>query len=201
MQGQTTNNTAYIERLPMPSLYTLGGGGSSTSYNIARFYRTASNANVVITIPIGADYSPNLWYSEDTTLPMATLNDIATTLDVDIMDGCYARINTSGKYQHNLRIEYKLTKNIGGDGFKNMRKIQCLFIKDDGTAYNLANAGYQQPGSSNRMTMDIVDIIDHTANDKIKMRFTVVQDNAFTDHTDTYLTIYNIIWTIVGTPN
>ena len=177
MQGQNTSLTNYPEILPLPQVYTLGGGGSSDFiYTVARFYRTSSNTNLVVALPLGSSYTSQIWYSEDSQLPTATFNSIVAAMDTKFIDARHAQINMAATLQHSIRIEYKLSKNVSNDGYKNMRKLQCLLTRDNGTAYNNSAVSYQQPGPNNRFIMNVDDVIAHSSGKRrVTKHFTLVE--------------------------
>jgi hypothetical protein len=108
------------------------------------------------------------------------------------------QINYAMKFYHDIQIDYKLSKNIANDGYQNFRKIQCLLVNSSNEPYDDSMVSYRQPGPNNRDILHIEGVLDHTAGDIARLRFNLVQDNGFSDQSDTQLTIYSITWNMSG---
>lgn len=167
-------------------------------YTRARFYRTAFNTNAVLTLGLGNNFVPTHWYSSDGFLAINTFNSTKPITEVSFPNNNSVQINYAMKFHHSIQVEYSLAKDGAGNGYQNFRKIQCLPVKADNTAYDANLITYKQPGPNNRDIMLIQGDIDHMAGDIIKLRFNVVQDNGFTDQSPTTLTIYSVTWNLSG---
>ena len=200
MSGQlTSNKTDYIENPVFPIPYSFLQNLSNNVvmlYTSAKFYRTAFNSNILLNMPIGNNFTPTQYYSQDTFIPINTFNSTKPITEISYPNKNNVLINYTGKYYHDVEIDYKLSKNSAGDGYQNMRKIQVLMVRDDGITTYEDMISYKQPGSNNRDLLHIAGKIDQIAGDVVELRFNLIQNNGFLDQSDTYLEIYSITWNI-----
>jgi hypothetical protein len=200
MSGQlTSNKTDYIENLPFPTPYSFLQNLNKNVvmlYTSAKFYRTAFNSNLLLNMPIGNNFTPTQYFSQDTFIPANTFNSTKPLTEVSYPNRNSVLINYTGKYYHDVEIDYKLSKNSAGDGYQNMRKIQVLMVRDDGISAYEDMISYKQPGPNNRDFLRVAGEIDQTAGDIVQLRFNLVQNRNFNDQSDSYLEIYSITWNI-----
>lgn len=197
----TTTETDYIEDLPFPVPFSFL---SSLSQNVmmlytnAKFYRTVFNNNATMTVAMGNNYSPGLWYSLDAYLPINIFNSTKPLPEFSFPNLNSVQLNENLKVYHDVEINFKIVKNLNEDGFQNTRKIQCLPVKGDSvTPYDNSLIGYCQPGPNNKNNMFIKGEIDHAAGDVVKLKINIVQDNEFGDQSDTILIINYITWNMM----
>jgi hypothetical protein len=202
MINQPTSDDALQDELPFPIPFSFLSNLSNNVvmlYSSARFYRTAFNQNIKITAPIGNNYVPTHWFSADTFIPINSFNSTKPITEISFPNNNSVQINYTMKFYHDIQIDFKLSKNLAGDGFQNMRKIQVLLVRADGTSvYDPSMIGYRQPGPNNRDILRVTGEINQTATDILKLRFNVVQDNGYNDQSDTYIEIYSIDWNMSG---
>ncbi len=199
MSEKQTSDDAFQDILPFPIPFSFLQNLSNNIvqlYTSAKFYRTAFNSNILLNVPIGNNYIPTHYFSQDAFIPINTFNSTKPITEVTYPNNNSVLINYTGKYYHDVQIEYKLSKNLAGDGYQNFRKIQCMLVRDDGTTpYDDDVIAYKQPGPI-RDTLRIASEIDQIAGDVVKLRFNIVQDQGYGDQSETYLEIYQITWNI-----
>ncbi len=192
----TSNQTDYTEDSPFPVPFQFTQNASSNVmmlYTNAKFYRTIFNTNCLIPVALGNSYSPGLYYSADTYLPNGIFNSTKPTTEIAFPNNNSVLVNEALMIYHDIQIDFKMTKTIDGDGYSNVRKIQCLPVSGT-SSYDDSLVAYKQPGPNFRDTLHIQGEIQHTVGDNIYLRFNVMQDNKKNDESTTYLTIYRIVW-------
>ena len=193
--------TEYEEELPIPIPFTFltsAAGNVFQIYSKASFYRTVFNTNIEINIPIGNNYSPSLWYSLDTYLPENIFNSTKPTTEISFPFLNSIQIHESMKFYHDFQVDFKITKNNTGDGYENLRKLQCIFVNSANHPYDNSMIAYKQPGPNNRDILMIQGEINHNMGDIIKPKFNIIQDNFNLGQSNTTLIIYRITWNICG---
>lgn len=202
MSGQQISNESLHESLPQPIPYTfLSSVGDSVVmlYSNCKFYRTAFNNSVSVLLSVGNNFTPTNWFSQDGFLPNNVFNSTKPITEVSFPNNNCVQINANMKFFHQIEIDYKLVKNLSMDSFQNFRKIQVMPCRADGiTPIDTSFVAYRQPGPNNRDIMLCSFEINHQIGDIIKLRFNVVQDNSFSDVSDTYLIIYGVTWNLSG---
>lgn len=194
--SEVSDQTDYVEDSPFPVPFQFAQNASNNVmmlYTNAKFYRTMFNTNHTVLVPLGNSYSPGLYYSTDTYFPAGIFNSTKPTTEVVFPNNNSVKINEALKIYHDIQVEFKLTKNIDGDGYQNVRKVQCLPVSAS-TPYDNSLVAYKQPGPNFRDTLHVQGEIDHGAGDEIYLRFNVMQDNKKNDESSTVLTIYRVVW-------
>ena len=165
----------------------------------AYFYRTDANTNIEITLTEGIDISPGTIYrSPDTLLPISSFNSTQTTTEIIFPDSNSANILDDLDLMHDVRIQYKLTKS-DDTNFTNCRELRTILVKDDeSTIYHSGISSHNQPDTGQHDNIFIKGPISHLTDDKVKIKFNLIQDTTNSDNSDTKLTIFRITWTIFG---
>lgn len=197
--------TSLDESLPEQTYMDLSSLGITEAVLLCasgNFYRTNSNSNITIDIPLGTDISPgSIYLSPDVYLPINSYNDTKTITEVNFPENRDVSISADLQFKHSIMIQYKLEK---GDttNYKNNRGLRAILVKADGTSiYDASLFSEYQPVTGEHNTLLMEGCLTHSIGDLIKIKFSVVQDVNKSDQSSSYLTIFRITWNILGLKN
>lgn len=189
------------DKLPFPDFFDFSSApvDAIMLYSSANFFRTASNSNIEIAVPLGADISPGtIWFSSNIYLPSGIFNSTRPITEVLYTDNKDALILADQAFLHDILIQYKITKS-NGQNFTNSREIRCTLVREDGTTvYDSSLYSNTQPDSGAHDYIMIRGHINHNFNDTVKIKLNVIQDKKNNDNTDSKLTIFRVSWNILG---
>lgn len=190
------------DRLPYPDFFdfsTNGNINATMMYSSANFFRTSSNSNIEITVPLGADISPGtIWFSPNIYLPNGIFNSTRPITEIIYPNNKDALVLVDQNFLHDVLIQYKITKN-NGQNFTNSREIRCTLVRDDGTTvYEASLYSNTQPDSGAHDYIIVRGHILHNLNDTVKIKLNIVQDKKNDDQSDSKLTIFRVSWNILG---
>lgn len=185
------------DTLPNPIFVSVNGGGvvGNTYNSNATFYRTGSNSNVQINVPIGP--LDVVYVSPDTYLPSFVFNSTRLSAQVIWQNDVNAQFLQTINANHNLIIQYKLTKD-NGTNFANQREVRAYLVNAAGNPYDDAIYTSDMPDSGSHSCLLLNQFISQTIGDIIKLKFVIIQDTTNNDETDSLLTIFKISWNISG---
>ncbi len=195
-------NTFGDEKLPFPIPIDIAVAITPTTellFSSADFYRTQSNDNVTLSIPLGIDISSGMVFmSPSSYLPVDIFNATRPITEITYPNAHDVCILTDNKFYHEVLFQYKITKSTGAN-YSNFREVRLTLVRADGTTpYDSSFFGNSQPNSGAHDTITISGYIVHNLNDLIRLNINVVQDNTNADQTDTKMTIFRISWRVIG---
>ncbi len=188
------------EKLPMPDFFDFSNQvTSSMLYSSANFFRTASNTNIHINIPLGSDISPGtIWFSPNIYLPDDIFNSIKPIDEVLYPNYKDVRILTDLVFLHDILVQYKITKS-DQTNFANQRELRCTLVREDGVSvYDSALYSNQQPDSGQHDYILLRGHITHNLGDLVRLKLNIAQNNIHGDQTDTEIVIFRISWNILA---
>jgi len=202
MRRRSLNNGIFnSEDLPPPEFVPFSNNNSQSNaiYSSAAFIRDIKNNNIDIIISLGDEISPGtIWYSQNIYLDNNTFNITRPVTEVTYPNNKDMMILKKLTYQHDIFIQYKLSKN-DGTNYTNRRELRCTIVKQDGiTLYDSCFFANQQPETSQHDVIQLRGHIQHEINDIIKLKINIAQDNRNNDQSDSKLTIFRINWNILG---
>lgn len=162
----------------------------------AAFYRNVTNSNLELLIPLGVDEESNgVYLSPNEYLSNGSFNSIKISSNVAYPDNKNAEILIVSTCQHNIILRYKLTQ-FDGNNFLNQRELRIILVDGSGTVYNPSMVSTQMPDTGQHSEISIVQFISHLIGDIVKIKFSVVQNNANSGASASLLTIFGLNWTI-----
>ena len=162
----------------------------------ANFYRTLSNTNIELIVPMGLVDS-GVYISPNIYLPQFIFNATEETNALDFVNDVDAKVLLNSIFIHDVVIQYKITKSTDAT-YLNNRHLQATLVKSDGiTLYDDAITSYTYPESDVYDTLILRGCISHTINDIIKIKLKLLQDTISADNTTSKLTISKISWNIL----
>lgn len=192
------------DKLPTPSFFnfaTSGGPSGDTSmvYSSANFHRTENNSNIEITIPAGSELGDSsIWMSPNVYIPNSTFNVTKPISEVSFPNNRDVKIHSALTFSHDIIIQYKLTK-TDDTNYVNRRELRCFLVKDDGTTvYESVVHASAQPSSGSHDYLFLRGYITHNADDVVRVKMNIIQDDKKSGKSDTKLTIFRISWNILG---
>jgi hypothetical protein len=189
------------EKVALPKPIEVSGGGSNVDYYQVNFVRTSSNTNISIECPLGAAQTATIYYSPNEYLPSNAFNVVGLSDSVEMISNRDAKVTADVSILHDIYIQFKLQK---GDksNYSNQREMRMTLVNDSEVVYD-SNIFANQQRQSNIISDAVMKgVIAHSANDIVKIKFYISQNNGYDDHGDTMLTIFRINWlmTLTDTP-
>lgn len=175
------------------------GGGSTNILNAsANFYRNSMNTNIELDVGIGTE-SSGIWTSSNVFLPVSTFNLIADNDAIEFVNNVDVKALKLIDFNHDLLIQYKLTKS-DGNNYINSREIRTQLVSSDGiTPYTEATFYNNVPDTGSHDIILINGTTSHAENDEVKIRFNIIQNENLSGHSGTKITIFRISWNIICT--
>lgn len=181
--------------LPIPVKIANANNASQVQVATAVFFRTESNSNIEIVIPMGLS-TGGVAGSPAVYLP-SVLSTFQNSNNVSFSDGNRANILQNTKILHNVTILFKLTKS-DGTNFRNLREVRCYLVRADGSKYDNSIYSYNQPSTGTHDTMTLRGYIQHTAGSQVLLQFFIAQNDFNGDQSDTQITIFRINWDLTA---
>lgn len=163
--------------------------------SFASFYRTESNSNVQINVPLGINDS--IYYSSgDIYLPNNILSKTRPNTIISYINNVDVKVTQNFNCMHDILIQFKITK-ANGTNYANMREVRSTLVNDLGVVYENVIFANQQPNTGEHDTIILKGYVVHNVNDIVRIKLNIVQDNKLSDQSDSMITIFRIIWNIL----
>lgn len=163
--------------------------------SFASFYRTETNSNVNITIPLGIN--DGIFYSSsDIYLPNGIFTKTFPNIIISYVNNVDVKVTQNFNCMHDILIQYKITKS-DGTNYKNRREIRSTLVNGSGNIYENVIFANQQPNTGDHDMIILKGYIVHSVGDIVKIKFNIVQDNKFGDQSDSMITIFRVMWNIL----
>jgi hypothetical protein len=187
--------SAYSDNnLRLPQFISLSNVADLIGIASANFYRTITNTNIQIFIPVGTIIN-GLGMSPDVYLPNMLFNAKKETNAIKYPNNKDVLVLREVTCLHNISLQLKINK-ADGSNFANQREVRITLVNSTGDVYDQSIFANYQPDTGQHISISLVASIIHTIGDIIKIKINLVQDNKLLDQSDTELTIFNISWNI-----
>jgi hypothetical protein len=165
------------------------------------YYLTILNGNpTTIAFPIGTPVILGQLFNSPPASFASSFNNIKNSTEA-VFQGNIVTIQSGGFYSHNITLQVKLEKKIGGDALNyiNRRELRCYVstVSDPSNAVDATTLAYIQPDASEHETIVINGSAQHSTGDELCLSFQVVQDADRGGQSDSQLTIFRVSWNII----
>ena len=193
---QTSEDFLSNPKFDTPNLDTVPAISTLISSS-ASFYRTELNSNIEINIPQGIDpLSQNIWQSPDVFLPVNTFTTTAPNTIVSYPSSRDVQLLKDYKVLHEVIIQFKMEKS-DGTNYINQRELRATLVNGTGVQYNQSIFSYWMPDTGSHDQIVLKGYITHYANDLVKLKLNIVQDNRLSGQSNSLLTIFRVNWNLL----